>query len=148
MTVLSHDPRVIYKPEIILLSPTCHYASSDLKQFATIKNFLLFQSIFLNKCMLMLWWHDLFLFLCIDLKSDIWASNESALNKINGKMESAKLRTLPAKSVLKYQRALRAYVLTCQRAFGAYVLTFQRASFDAIIFSVRCHCCWSSILCW
>ena len=41
--------------------------------------------------------------------------------------ESAKLRVLRAKTVLKYQRALRAYVLTCQRALRAYMLTCQRA---------------------
>ena len=37
--------------------------------------------------------------------------------------ESAKLRTLHAKNVLAFQRALRAYVLTCQRDLRAYVLT-------------------------
>ena len=41
--------------------------------------------------------------------------------------ESAKLRALRAKNVLRCQRTLRAYVLTCQRALHAYVVTRLRA---------------------
>ena len=36
---------------------------------------------------------------------------------------SAKLRSLRAKSMLAYQRALRAHVITSQRLLHAYVLT-------------------------
>ena len=41
--------------------------------------------------------------------------------------ESAKLRSLRAKNMLAYQRALRAHVITCQRLLRAYVLTWERA---------------------